>query len=365
LPARCTLLFSPADVRTQEFFLAGANPSPHVFRSAWRLLDDSSDEEIAARVARDPAGQMAALTAVRLLRRAQESGEAAGQSELPIDLAARAEKARRDRERLDVMVRYAFSRSCRTRFVYDYFAGSTRGGTVPRCGTCDVCLGWLARDARPLDDAEYERVRIALSAVGRLSGRFGIERIAQVLTGSTSREVTSRGLDRIPTYGRLSTMPIDEVKDLLGVLADAGLIERQNIEGGRVGISVLALSPAGRAVAMGETRPELALPSAARAARGATRTARGVSGSRAGRDGGEAEPLPDADPELLTRLKAWRSATARERGVPAYVVFHDRTLAELAAARPASRGALAQVKGVGPAKLEAYGDALLALLTES
>jgi ATP-dependent DNA helicase RecQ len=362
LPARCTLLFSPADVRTQEFFLAGANPSPHVFRSAWRLLDDAPDEEIAARVARDPAGQMAALTAVRLLRRAQESGAGSDRSALPIDLAARAEKARRDRERLDVMVRYAFSRSCRTRFVYDYFAGSTRGGTVPRCGTCDVCLGWLARDARPLDDAEYERVRIALSAVGRLSGRFGIERIAQVLTGSTSREVTSRGLDRIPTYGRLRTMPIDQVKDLLGVLADAGLIERQNIEGGRVGISVLALSPAGRAVAMGETRPELALPSAGRAA---GRPARGAAGSRPPADGAAPEPLADADPELLSRLKAWRTATARERGVPAYVVFHDRTLAELAAARPASRAALAQVKGVGPAKLEAYGDALLALLTTS
>ncbi len=358
-PSRCTLLFSPADVRTQEFFLAGANPSPHVFRSAWRLLDESvDDDDIAARIAHDPAGQMAALTAVRLLRRARESGEPPTDSSgLPVDLAARAEKGKRDRERLNTMVRYAFARTCRTRFIYDYFAGGTRGGSVPRCGTCDVCLGWLARDLRPLDDGEYERVRIALSAVGRLSGRFGVERIAQVLTGSSSREVTTRGLDRIPTYGRLSTLSLDGVKDLLGVLADAGLLERQSLEGGRVGISVLALTAAGRAVAKGEVRPELPLPSAPRAA-ASRREQRGASGEL----GATAQP---ADADLLTRLKSWRTATARERGVPAYVVFHDRTLAELAAARPSSRDGLAQVKGVGPAKLDAYGDALLALLTAS
>ena len=117
--------------------------------------------------------------------------------------------------------------------------------------------------ARPLDDDELLQVRIALSAVGRLSGRFGVERVAQVLVGSRGREVLEHGLDRIPTYGKLSTMPLDQVKDLLGVLADSGLVERQGIEGGRPGAFVLALTAEGRAVARGETRPELELPAAA------------------------------------------------------------------------------------------------------
>ncbi|MGI9041259.1 MAG: RecQ family ATP-dependent DNA helicase, partial [Gemmatimonadales bacterium] len=73
LPARCTLLFSPADVRTQEFFLAGANPTPAVFRAVWRLLGEGADdEEIEKRVAQDAAGAMSAATAARLLRRAAQ-----------------------------------------------------------------------------------------------------------------------------------------------------------------------------------------------------------------------------------------------------------------------------------------------------
>jgi ATP-dependent DNA helicase RecQ len=70
----------------------------------------------------------------------------------------------------------------------------------------------------------------------------------------------------------------------------------------------------------------------------------------------------DADPELLARLKAWRTGEARRKSVPPYVIFHDRTLAAVAAAKPAGQDELARVKGIGPAKLAAYGEALLKLL---
>jgi ATP-dependent DNA helicase RecQ len=282
---------------------------------------------------------------------------------MPFDDGVRALKARRDRERLDTMVRYGFSRGCRTRFIYDYFAGGARGGAAPRCGVCDVCLGWGKRDGRALDDAELLRVRIALSGVGRLSGRFGVERIAQVLTGSHVREILDRGLDRVPTYGKLAGVPIEQVKDLLNVLADAGHIERQGIEGGRPGAFVLALTAEGRRVAMGEVRPELALPSAP-VARSRSRRARAGAGRQpeaaTGAAAGEAGLEPD--PALLARLKAWRTAEARQKSMPPYVIFHDRTLAELAAARPRDLQGLRQVPGIGPAKLEAYGATLLALL---
>jgi len=355
LPSRCTLLFSPADVRTQEFFLSGSNPSPAVFREVWRQLGEGlAEDDIESRATGDGAGGMAAVTAARLLRRAAESaGVSLGEGPPPVDEQGRALKARRDRERLDTMVRYAFSRGCRTRFIYDYFAGRARGGAAPRCGVCDVCLGWRRGAGRPLGEDELLQVRIALSGVGRLSGRFGVERVAQVLVGGQGREVLSRGLDRIPTYGKLAMLPLDYVKDLLGVLADAGLVERQGIEGGRPGAFVLALTPEGRAVAKGEVRPELDLPSRAAPKK---RRARAP-------DPTVAEPdAADADPEVLARLKTWRTEEARRRSVPPYVVFHDRTLAAIAAARPLTTEDLSRVKGVGPAKLAAHGEALLRLV---
>ena len=377
-PSRCTLLFSPADVRTQEFFLAGANPSAGVLNSAWRMMGEGvGDDELVERLSHDASSSMSAGTAVRLLRRAAEAaGSPPGVGPIPVDHGARELKARRDRERLDTMVRYAFSRGCRTRFIYDYFAGGARGGVAPRCGTCDVCLGWGRSTGRPLADDELLRVRIALSGVGRLSGRFGVERIAQVLTGSRVREVLQRGLDRVPTYGKLAGVPIDQVKELLNVLADAALIDRQGIEGGRPGAFVLALTTEGRRVAMGEIRPELALPAVptprgrrARASRDARAvrsspagpvTSAGVVAERAATQADDAE----IDPELLARLKSWRTDEARRKGMPPYVVFHDRTLEALAAAKPRDRDALRLVRGIGPAKLETYGDTLLSLLSE-
>jgi ATP-dependent DNA helicase RecQ len=349
-PARCTLLFAPADVRTQEFFLAGANPSEHLVGEVWRLLGAGvPPDEIESTLGRGGAAGLATATAVRLLLRAAEAdGVTPGHGAVPLDDKAQALKARRDRERLDTMVRYAYGRGCRTRFVYDYFAGGARGGAAPRCGVCDVCLGWGRGAGRVLDDDELLRVRIALSAVGRLSGRFGVERLAQVLAGSRVREVLDRGLDRIPTYGKLSAISLDEIKDLLGALADQGLLERRGIEGGRPGAFVLALTPEGRAVAMGRERPTLELP------------------SRQARRRSRVEPAPEgpSDPALLARLKRWRTEEASRRAVPPYVVFHDRTLVAIAAARPEHREQLLGVKGVGPAKLAAYGDAVLALVRE-
>jgi ATP-dependent DNA helicase RecQ len=287
---------------------------------------------------------------------------------MPLDEGLRVRKAERDRERLDTMVRYAFSRGCRTRFIYDYFAGGARGGSAPRCGTCDVCLGWGRAAARPLTDEELLRVRIALSGVGRLSGRFGVERIAQVLTGSRVRPVLDRGLDQIPTYGKLAMIPPDEVKDLLNVLADAGLVARQGIEGGRPGAFVLALTPEGRRVAMGQLRPELAFPVPTAARRGRARPRRGrgptsAAGPSAGTLAATADATePPADPAMLARLKEWRREEARRQGKPPYVIFHDSTLEALAAAPPRDRADLQRVRGIGPGKLEAYGEALLQLL---
>ncbi len=379
-PARGVLLFGPADVRTQEFFLAGSNPARAVFERVWDQLGQGADDAaIEAAGAGDAVEGMAAMTASRLLRRAAESqGRTPGDGPPPVDFAAQAEKARRDRSRLDTMLGYAFGRGCRTRFIYDYFAGAARGGAIPRCGTCDVCLGWRREAGRALDDREYERVRIALSAVARLPGRFGVARIAQVLSGSRSREVIDRGLDRLPTFGRLADMRLEEIKALLDALVDAALLERRGIEGGRPGAFVLTIGEEGAAVMRAERRPVLALPAVGVPAAGLHggaarkppraglepprrgRTARGGTAS-----GGDSTEENARDADLLARLKKWRAAEAKRRGMPAYVIFHDATLEALAACRPRDTGGLRAVRGLGPAKIEAYGETLLLMLAGS
>jgi len=369
-PARGVLLFAPADVRTQEFFLAGSNPSPDLVRRVWTLLGQGADEAaIESAGAGDAVEGMAAVTAARILRRAAEGlGRAPGSGPPPVDFAALAGKARRDRSRLDTMLGYAFGRGCRTRFIYDYFAGAARGGSIPRCGTCDVCLGWRSAAGRTIDDREYERVRIALSAVARLPGRFGVARIAQVLAGSRSHEVIDRGLDRIPTFGRLGDMRPEAIKALLDALVDAALLERRGIEGGRPGAFVLTISDEGIAVMRAERRPTLALPPTGLPAGPVTRRRR--PGAEPTRQGGapgghDSTDKHASDPDLLARLRSWRTAEAKRRGLPAYVIFHDATLEALAARRPRDASGLRAVRGVGPAKLEAYGEALLQVLAGS
>jgi ATP-dependent DNA helicase RecQ len=368
LPARGALFFSPADVRTQEFFLEGSNPPPEIFRRVWERMGEGIEEdEIEAAAGGTAAENMAAATAARVLRRAAETaGVAPGKGDPPIDFAAQAVKARRDRARLDTLMRFAFGTGCRTRFIYDYFAGAGHAGAVVSCGTCDVCLGWSRGDGRALTDAEFEQVRIALSVVARLPARFGVERIAQVLAGSRSKEVVDRGLDRIPTYGRLEALGLDRIKALIDALLQAGLLERRGIEGGRPGAFVLALSETGAVVMRGELRPELALSVAGRRAAPERRPERqrgrehGAPGSA--RNAGIPSAGADVDEAILDRLKSWRSGEAKRRGVPAYVVFHDTTLEALAAERPRDVAALRCVKGIGPTKLETYGAALLEMV---
>jgi superfamily II DNA helicase RecQ len=82
------------------------------------------------------------------------------------------------------------------------------------------------------------------------------------------------------------------------------------------------------------------------------------------RPGRSARAGADADPELLAALKRWRSDTARASGVPAFVVFHDSTLAAVAEAKPRTSASLVRLPGLGPVKAERYGDALLAVVAE-
>jgi ATP-dependent DNA helicase RecQ len=152
------------------------------------------------------------------------------------------------------------------------------------------------------------------------------------------------GLTRLSTHGLLEAFPLEWITALLRRLITGGLVE---VTGGD--FPVPYLSPAGVAVMKAEEAPRIILPPP-----GGRRSAKKPRGA--------APPPSNADPALIERLKAARRDLAKARGVPAYVVCHDRTLFEIAAHKPLTLAALAEVHGMGPARVDAYGKELLAAL---
>ena len=353
--AQCCLLYNYADVRIQEFFLEGANPSTALLQDVYeRVLQGAPLSGV-------DRNDMAVATAVGVLDRhgLVESDPDGGlrlrgegvEGPLPLDYEALASKAAHDRERLAAMVRYAESRDCRRAMVMEYFTGEP---AEPQCGACDSCLGWHHREGRELSADEVRTVRIALSAVARLDDRFGRSRIAQVLTGSAAEPVKRFGLEKLPTYGKLRGLPARGVSDLLENLADGGLLSRRSLQGGgSMGGSVLSVSPQGRQVMLDEDASlQLDWPDTLTTGRGRP--------SRAGATGPDDGPPPD--PALLDALKEMRRRHARARSVPPYVVFHDRTLMVIASLRPGNEEELLSISGIGPAKVLRYGKDVLEIV---
>jgi ATP-dependent DNA helicase RecQ len=152
-------------------------------------------------------------------------------------------------------------------------------------------------------------------------------------------------------HGIGSELDRDQWRSLVRQLTGLGLLEE--VPDGRGGLR-WGSEPQVRQLLRGDSKLELPLAAPKRERR-----------QQQPRDGqiGPAADWGDADPELLAALKRWRSEQARSQGVPSYVVFHDRTLLELAARRPSDRSELMGVSGIGAAKLERYGEDLLTVIS--
>ena len=250
------------------------------------------------------------------------------------------ERRRHAYARLQLAMGYAALRSCRHARIADYFGEE---GVARSCRACDNCLD----EGRPAEEAVEPRlVRLALGAVARFHGKLGAANLASILVGAETRWLREHPWAmRPPTYGALAGWRQERIRALLAELIEAGLARQSAGE-----YPTMLVAPAGQDVLNGRREPEITLPAVARPAHTTPRLD-GPAATGAGHD-------------LAQRLRAWRLATAREQGVPAFVVFGDRTLAELAARHPLDREGLLQVPGIGPAKLERYGDALLGVLRQ-
>jgi ATP-dependent DNA helicase RecQ len=225
---------------------------------------------------------------------------------------------------------------CRAAAVRRYFGEE---GVEP-CGQCDLCLGRVE-----LSDATQAAAK-ALSAAHRLSGRVGRGRLVDHLLGRT-KEVTDHEAS-LTTFGIGQELTAAAWRDLIEQLLFEGLL-REDPNDGRPLVGVGDAEGA-RAVFRGArqvmTRTRAAAPKARR-------------GRKASRDHVELSP---ADRPLFEALRAWRAAEAKAQHVPPYVIFHDRTLTEIATLKPAARAALALIGGVGEGKLARYGDGVLGVV---
>ncbi|MBV8472348.1 MAG: DNA helicase RecQ, partial [Hyphomicrobiales bacterium] len=243
------------------------------------------------------------------------------------------ERKRIEMAKLDDLVTLCETARCRRQVLLGMF-----GEEAPACGHCDVCNG-----AVRVIDGSLEAQK-ALSAVLRTSGRFFFGHLANILSGKASEAVTRHGHDQLKTFGVGKDRAPAEWRGVLRQLLSAKLIDHDRADRDR-----LIVTDDGRRVLRGEA------PFALR---------EDVVGKKPRREKRLAPTPDEADGDLLTALKALRGAMARAQKQPAYVIFPDRTLIEMAKARPATLEDLGAVHGVGAAKLQKYGGAFLAVIRD-
>ncbi len=243
-----------------------------------------------------------------------------------------------ERSKLEALLGLCESTACRRHMLLSYFDEVRDTG----CGNCDNCLNppetWDATDA----------ARMALSCVYRTEQRYGVNYLIDVLRGEGGDRVRRAGHDRLSTFGIGADITANEWRAVFRQLVALGFLRS---ESSRMG--ALMLNESARPLLRGEQRVQLrkdATPS--------------TSKRRAGRGGKRAAAPADIDESLWARLRALRMELATVEDVPAYMVFSDATLTELAAAQPTHLAEMLSVSGVGDAKLERYGDAFVGFFVE-
>ena len=329
-PSDTLLLAGAGDAASLRRFALGDVPRADELRAVYRSLRDAGgriepDSLLPAAADHDPRVLVGMLEQAELLVRGYDDGRflTVELPPAPADASVRVDELlRRYRRvaeaRVERMIAFGQSDRCRHAQVAEHF-----GERLDEpCGACDVCAPRsgtrrVAVEAPPLPgDVAGTIVR----AVAGLSWPLGRRSLVATLRGSVAAPPSAR---RSASFGVLTAAGESEVTRWVRALETAGaLVETVTPDGYRVLRAI----------------PDAPLPSLGPAAAG------------------------NADHGTVERLRAWRLERSREDGVPAYVVLHDATLRELAAARPSSLAELGAVRGLGPAKLDRYGAALLAVL---
>jgi ATP-dependent DNA helicase RecQ len=255
------------------------------------------------------------------------------------DLAHR----RRLSAHLDAMLALCETVECRRAQLLGYF-----GEAAEPCGNCDTCLA----PAQTWDGTVAAQK--LLSAVLRLHRerhqRFGAGQVIDILLGRKTPKVIENDHASLTVFGIGDELTEKEWRGVVRQLLARGLLAVQGDYG------TLVLTQDSGSVLAGQRQVLLRHEPAP--------AARAVRVSKAGRAADAAAELPAAAAGVFEGLRTWRAAAAKEQGVPAYVIFHDATLRQIAAESPASLADLARISGIGEAKLARYGEQIIELLAE-
>ena len=268
---------------------------------------------------------------------------------------ANEEFKRNQRGKLDALLTLAEAHDCRRVRLLAYF-GEPSVPCQPHQNACDNCLN------PPATWDATEAARKALSCIYRFhqqgGQRYGAGHLIDVLRGKTTEKVEQRNHQSLSTFGIGADVSEAQWRVVLRQLIALGYLQTEGE------YNTLELTSTARDVLRGDVQMLLREPSETPKRGGSARAGAGKTSTRGARSKDKAPPIP-LDTEGTARfeaLKAWRGEVAREHNLPAYIVFHDATLAEMAQAMPDSLDALGQISGVGAKKLEAYGREILRVL---
>lgn len=382
LPSRCVLFYNYADRRTQDFFVDGSNPSPDFVRSVYHQLLELAEppnheihrsvqdltELIGSKNSMQVGAALKLLGDIQLIERFDIPGERIRGTRLlrpevlpfqiELNETSMREKERRDRSKLESMIAYATARSCRQRWMRDYF-GET---DLDSCHRCDHCQRSSDNRNRKLNEAESLILRKLLSGVARMSERedgdawsprFGRGLILQMLNGSKEKRIAQFNLDQLSTYGLLKDHTSGFLRALFDAALDAGYLFQSG--GSR---PLVTLTPMGSAVMRGALNPEMVWPEPPPS----------ETPTRSRRKRKLSDPVlhletETVDEDLLSALKKKRLQLAKIRGnVPPYVILSNRALEGLVRHKPRTPEDALVVPGIGPAKARSVVPALLEVI---
>ncbi|MCB9525171.1 MAG: ATP-dependent DNA helicase RecQ [Myxococcales bacterium] len=369
-PARCLLLYNPYDTRVHEFLIDRSHPPPDALAGVWQALRGFPPEQPVSLAELERAVTSAGHDGVvetclrRLMRvdavqfdgyggfRAHPMAPAEVHS-LGIDFAAIETHREHELGKLSLMRRFVHHPGCRHSFVLDYF-GEAMDGACPGCDRCsgDGVGGVPGIEFSEPTDEEALVLRKALAGVARAEGRFGARKVAAMLAGSQTKDLQRTPLPRLSTFGILKGLHPDRAVELLNLLVDQRLCM---LTSGKY--PLIQLTERGWSVMQGREgagfRPPPHLVPGALPARRAEMLRRGTAAVDHG---------AQADDQVVEALRRFRTDQARERGVPPYVIFNDKSMCALAAQLPSDEAEFMALPGLGPGKWADFGDAVVELL---
>ena len=246
------------------------------------------------------------------------------------------DRKRREHKRLDALVGYCEAPECRRRSLLAYF-----GEQIEACGNCDVCIN-------PVEMADGTELGLKVLAAVEGSGQiYGAAHIIDILRGMQREKLLKASHDKLAAYGTGANLRKPEWQSIIRQLVSAGFLQL-DVQG----YGGLTIPPKGQDLMRG-AKSFRYRQDTLKKSRAAKRRVRDLAADA---------DLQEADTELLSALRALRLSCAKERGVPAYVVFTDRSLMDMARRKPATIDEFAKVHGVGAAKLRDFAEPFLAAI---